>query len=120
MDQQACPRFFFAGLRDQLCMGHRRDAGKGFSAKTQGTDGVEVPGRGDFAGSVAQERRFRLYGGDSAAVVGDADIALSAVFDLYGNGRRLRVNGVLYQFLDDGDGALYDLACGDLVSYLFF
>jgi hypothetical protein len=54
----------------------------------------------------------------AAAVVGDTDEATAAGFDIDADAGGAGVEGVLQQLLDDGGGAVDDLAGGDLVGDL--
>ena len=51
-----------------------------------------------------------------AAVVGHADQLLAAILDGDRNPRRLRIDGVVDQLLDDAGRTFYDFARGDLVD----
>ena len=78
----------------------------------------EVVGAGDLAGRVPLEAEPRVVGRHADAVVLDAHEPLAAVLDRDRDARRLGVDGVLDQLLDDRGGALDDLAGGDLVGQI--
>ena len=106
------------GLGQDLHMGHRRDGGQCLSPEAQGADALQILRRAQLAGGVAQKGGGHLLLGNTAAVVGDADIGGSAVADLGGDALRPGVDGVLHQLLHHRGGPLHHLARGDHVSHL--
>ena len=57
-----------------------------------------------------------LVGRDAAAVVGDLDERLAALFDHDVDATGTGVEGIVEEFADDGGGAFDDLAGGDLAA----
>ena len=95
---------------------HGGDAGEGFAAEAEGLDAGEVVDGGQLAGAVAFDGEGDLVGRDAAAVVGDLDERLAALFDGDVNAAGAGVEGVVEELADDGGGALDDLAGGDLAA----
>ena len=56
---------------------------------------------------------------DAAAVIGDADKADAAVLDFHRDDSGARVNGIFYQFLDNGGRPLDDLARRNQFGHFF-
>ena len=71
-------------------------------------------GVGHLAGGESLECQLHLVGGDAAAVVSHADVIDAAGGDLDRDLSGAGIQRVLDQLLDHRDGALDDLACGDL------
>ena len=108
--------FFVHVARGDLEARHRRDRRQRFAAEPERGDGAEIVGAGDLAGGVARQRERQLGGGNSAAVVAHAREPHAARFDLDFDALRAGVEAVLDQLLDDGCGALDDLAGRDLID----
>ena len=104
------------GAGDELEAGDAGDAGEGFAAEAEGADAEEVGGFADFGSGMALEGEEGVVRGEAVAVVLDTEVGFAAVaefdFDAGGAG----VEAVFDKFLDDGGGALDDLASGDLIG----
>jgi hypothetical protein len=94
------------------------DGGKRFAAEAEGSDSEEVVGGMNFGGGVTFEGEEGVVAGHAAAVVGNTDEAAAAGFDFDADAGGASVERILQQFLDDGGGAVDDLAGGDLVGDL--
>jgi hypothetical protein len=102
----------WAGLEGDL--GDAADGGEGLPPEAEGADAEQVVGAGELAGGVGGEGQGQVLGGDTAAVVHDADEGGAALLDLHLDALAARVQAVLQQLLDDGGGPLDHLAGGDL------
>ena len=67
---------------------------------------------------MALKREQRVVAGHAPAIVGDADQASAAGLNLDADAGGAGIERVLQQLLDDGGGAVDDLAGGDLVGDL--
>ena len=90
------------------------DAGQGFAPEPQGSDGFQVGGGGQLAGSVVAEGQFQLVGSDTATVVGNADFGDAALAYRHSDAGCPGVQRVFDQFLDYRGRPLHHLAGGDL------
>ena len=82
-------------------------------------DGIQIRYGSDFARGMAKKGRFDLLSIDAAAVIRDADIGLAA-FSYFDSDRRCTgIDGILDQFLYDGNRAVHDLPGSDLICYIF-
>ena len=70
----------------------------------------------NLAGGVAEKGQLQLFRGDAAAVVSNADQALSALLKLDFDARCAGIDAVLRQLLDHGRRTLDHLASSDLVD----
>jgi len=94
------------------------DGGERFAAEAEGGDGEQIVGRANFGGCVTLEGEQGVVAHHAATVVGNADEAATASFDFDADAGGAGIEGVLQQLLDDGGGAVDDLAGGDLVGDL--
>ena len=94
------------------------DAGDGLPAKSHGCDGLEVVRRPDFAGGVPFETQERVVPAHAHPVVHDPNATAPAGLDLDRDLSRVRVEGILDQFLDHAGGPFDDFAGGDLIGHL--
>src|SRR5690606_29310311 len=78
----------------------------------------EIVDRADLARRMARQREHELVGRDARAIIAHATQPYAAVFDFDVDTRRTGIEAVLDQLLDDGCGALDDLAGRDLVDEL--
>ena len=101
---------------NQLHLRNGRNAGKGLTAESQGSDSHQVRRVTDFAGGVAQECGGNLLRLDSASVIGDADDGKAPVPDLHRDGRRFRVDGIFQEFLYHGSRSLDNLSRCNLID----
>ena len=88
----------------------------GLAAESHGVEGEKV-GRGGYLGRGVTLKRHAGVGLRHAAAVVDHLYECAArILEDDGDGVGAGVNGVLDKFLDDGGGALYHLACGNLIG----
>ena len=104
---------------DKLTSCHCADRSQRLPAKAQRFNGIQILCGLDFAGRVAQKRRFNLICRNAAAVIGHADIGLAAMLDFHDNRGSTGVKRVFHQFLDDGDRTLNHLTRRDFVGDRF-
>src|SRR6185295_16834009 len=64
---------------------------------------------------MTQQTGGGVLGAHAQAIVGYADAAPSAFFDIDGDARRSGIERILDEFLDDGCRTLHNLACGDAI-----
>ena len=95
---------------------HRGDGRQRFTAEPQRGYRGKIVGASDLAGGVARHRELELGDGDSAAVVANAREAHATRLDFDFDTLRTGVEAVFNQLLDDGCGALDDLAGSDLID----
>ncbi|MBK7330146.1 MAG: hypothetical protein IPI85_13995 [Dehalococcoidia bacterium] len=89
------------------------DGGEGFAAEAESVDVAEVVEIGDLRGGMAFEGEFEFFRLNTAAVISDADEGKATFFDFEGDAGGARIDGVIQQFPDDGNGAFDDLPGGD-------
>ncbi len=89
---------------------NRSDRGQRFAAKAEAGDALEVVEAADLARGVARQRRRQVLGRDAAAVVGDADQAHTAFFQLHVDPGGAGIEAVFQQFLEHRGGAFDHLA----------
>ncbi len=116
VDAHARCAFFVDVARSDVEARNRRNRRQRFTAEPERGDGAEIVGGRDLAGGMARQRELELGGGNSAAVVAHARESHAAGFDLHFDALRAGVEAVLDQLLDDGRGALDDLAGRDLID----
>ena len=97
---------------------YRRDRGQRLAAEPQTPYALEILERGDLAGRMPFECETDFVRGNAAAVVADPDQRRAAMIELDLDARRVRVERVLHEFLDDRRRPLDDLAGGDLTDEL--
>jgi hypothetical protein len=95
---------------------HRGDRGQRLAAKAVTGDTFEVIEAGDLACRMPAQRKRKIVGRDAAAVVGDADQAHAACFQLHVDLRRARVEAVFQQLLEHRRRSFHYLAGGDLAD----
>ncbi len=111
--------FLRVGLaRLEIETGDGSDARERLAAKAESEDAVEILGHPDFAGGVGLEAEEGIFGVHAATIVDDADEGMSTALDGNLDAGSACVEAVLDKFLDDGGGALDDLAGGDAVADL--
>jgi hypothetical protein len=103
-------------LRFESQAGNRSDRRKRFSAKTERLDGEKVVGVIELARRMSHQTGRGIFGDHTFSVIGDADDAASAVFDIDGNLRGAGVERVFDQLLDDRSRAFDHLSCGNTVG----
>ena len=94
---------------------HGGDRGERLAPETEGVDVAQVLGAPDLAGGVAVQTHQQVLADHAAAVVGDADAALAALFDRHRHRAGTRVQRVLDQLLHHRGRPLDDFAGRDLV-----
>ena len=99
-------------------IGHRRDAGQGFTAESEGADGFQVFRRGDFGGRVALEAEHRVVRIHAAAVVDDLHQGAAGVQYHHGNLVRSGIHRIFQQFLHHRRRPLDHLARSDHVRHI--
>ena len=101
---------------DKLTSCHCADRSQRLPAKAQRFNGIQIICGLDFAGRVAQKRRFNLICRNAAAVIGHADIGLAAVLNLHNNRGSTGIQSVFHQFFYDGNRPLDHLTRRDFVG----
>ncbi len=114
LDLGAAGRARLARAQDEA--GDAGDRRQGLATESVGGHALEVAQLAQLRGRVALQRATGILRSHAVAVVADADPLLAAPFDLDGDGRGLRVEGVLDQLLDDRGRPFHDLARRDLVD----
>ena len=104
--------------RPESHIGHRRDAGQGFTAESEGADGFQVFRRGDFGGRVALEAEHRVVRIHAAAVVDDLHQGAAGVQYHHGNLVRSGIHRIFQQFLHHRRRPLDHLARSDHVRHI--
>src|SRR5439155_21750888 len=94
------------------------DAGQGLAAEAHGLDGGEVFGALNFTGGVALQREQGVITAHPEAVVNDAHQASAAGLNFDADARRVCVEGIFHQLLNDAGGAFDDFTRGDLIGDL--
>ena len=115
-DARAGGLFGGAGFEQQP-----RDGGDGrqrLAAEAERGDGEQVLDVAQLAGGVALEGQQGVVAQHAAAVVGDADQAAAAGFDLDAQLGGAGVERIFEQLLDHRSGALHHFTGGDLVGDL--
>jgi hypothetical protein len=90
--------------------------GQRLAAKSVAGDAFEVIEAGDLARRMPAQCQRQVVGRDAAAVVGDADQAHAAFFELHVDLRGAGVEAVFQQFLEHRGRALHHLAGRDLAD----
>ena len=110
--------FRAGGTRAQRDGGDGRDRGQAFAAKAQRVDAAQTGGVFQLRGRVTSYRKAQLVRRDPHPVVRDLDLDQTSAAHPYRNSRRVGVERVFDEFLDDRDGALDDFAGRDLSDRL--
>ncbi len=95
---------------------YRCDRRQRFAAESERGDRQQIFHVGKFAGGVALEGQQRVVAHHAHAVVGEADQAAAAGFDIQAEFGRAGVERVFEQFLDDAGRALDHFSGGDFIG----
>ena len=109
---------FFRRLCKHLNPRYRRYSRQRLSAETERRNGIKIVSCPYLACGMAQKRLWHIGTGNTAAVVGYADIGYSAVLYLNCYTVRSRVNGVFNQLLYDRCRSFHHLAGGNKLRHL--
>ncbi len=107
---------FFARARFEQQPRYRRDGRQRFAAESQRGDGEQIFHVGKFAGGVALEGQQRVVAHHAHAVVGQANQAAAAGFDIQTKFGGPGVERVFEQFFDDAGGALDHFSGSDFIG----
>ena len=97
-------------------MTHGRDARERLTTEPERSNRAEILRTRDLARRMTFDRQPGVLGLHPFPIVLDAEQLLSAQLDRHRDARRVGIERVLDQFLDDRGGAFDDFAGGDLVS----
>ena len=97
-------------------LGDAGDARHGFTAKAHGEDVGEVFGFANLAGCMPLEGHQGVSLGHATTIVGNVYRGDAATANAYFDIASAGIDAVFDEFFDNGGGALYDFASGDLAG----
>ena len=110
------PGDLFPAAGDQLYLGHGSDAGQCLSPESKALDGKKILHGADFACGMGKKCGRHLILRDPCSVIRNPDKRNPTLLDLYGNGCRPGIHGILHELLYDSHGPFYYLTSSDLID----
>ena len=100
----------------QLHLSHGRYGSQSLSTESHCMKGKQIGRFANLGGGMAFESQTGIRFRHSLSVINDLNGSLSRIHYLHINMLRSRINGIFYQFLDNGSRALNYLACRNLIG----